>query len=64
MERQLWHNFGVFLLISNTVGILALLETIIFRVPYITIFLVMFGILVYLNLKLFKVNNLFGKKIL
>lgn len=61
MERQLWKNLGIFLLISNTLGIFALLETIIFKFPYVTTFLVLFAILVYMNLKFFKHGGLSGK---
>ncbi len=61
MERQLWRNLGIFLLISNTLGIFALFETIIFRFPYVTTFLVLFAILVYMNLKFFKHGSLSGK---
>lgn len=63
MERRLWKNIAWFLLISNTLGILVLIETILFKIPFITLFIVTLGIVLYANLKLFKVNNLFGKKI-
>ncbi|MEK7097021.1 MAG: hypothetical protein AAB859_01755 [Patescibacteria group bacterium] len=54
MERRLWHSIGLFLLISNTVGIIALIESIIYKIPYFTIFLLIFGLIIFMNLKLFK----------
>jgi len=63
MERQLWKNIGIFLLVSNTLGVFALLETIIFRFPFATIFLVLFAFLAYINLRFFKRESIFRKNL-
>ncbi len=40
--------------ITNTVGILVLLELLLFRVPYLTLFLFCFAATLYINYKLFR----------
>jgi len=54
MERQLWKNLGIFLLISNTLGVTVLIESIIYKIPHITIFLIIFAFTIFLNLKFLK----------
>lgn len=51
MKWDLATTLGVILIVSNAIGILVLFEIIIFGVPYISIFLVVFYIMYEVNKK-------------
>jgi len=52
MKWDFAHKAGLFFIITNAVGIIVLLETILFRIPYITLFIFIFGITYIINKKL------------
>ena len=58
MEKKIWNVVAVFLLVSNTFGIIILVETLIFKKPYISIFILILFASVYFNMKIFKIENL------
>lgn len=57
MERQLWFNISLILLVSNTLAVVILIETIIFKFPYLTLFIIITAASIYFNLKLFRLRR-------
>lgn len=53
-NTRLWNKIAWGFFISNTLGILVLVDVIFFRMPYITLFILIFSLTLYLNFKLFK----------
>lgn len=53
MKWDLATTLGVILVVSNAIGILVLFEVILFGVPYISIFLVVFYVMYEINTSLF-----------
>jgi len=56
MDKTFWHTLGWILVISNALGIIILLETIIFKIPYVTLFIGIFFFIWEMNKKIFKQN--------
>jgi hypothetical protein len=62
MKWDLATTLGVILVVSNAIGILVLFEIILFGVPYISIFLVVFYIVYEINKSLFLKQRHTAKK--
>ncbi|PIY69069.1 hypothetical protein COY90_02565 [Candidatus Roizmanbacteria bacterium CG_4_10_14_0_8_um_filter_39_9] len=53
MDTYLWKLFAYGFLVVNTICLLVLFELLIFKKPYISLFLILFALLVLLNKRLF-----------
>lgn len=62
MKWDLATTLGVILVVSNAIGILVLFEIILFGVPYISIFLVVFYMMYEINKSLFLKHTRKAKK--
>ena len=57
MDKKLWADIGLFVVICNGLSILILFETIVFKIPFITLFIGILTITYKVNLKLFSVRH-------
>lgn len=53
VEKKFWQYFAYGYLIVNTVCLVMIIETIVIGKPYVSLFLIIFASLAYLNLKTF-----------
>jgi hypothetical protein len=62
-KNQFWKYLAYGYFFVNTLAIIALMEFIIFKRPYITLFILILGIALEINAKLFKIDlwSLFGQ---
>jgi len=54
MDKNFWNTIGLIVLVSNTLSIVVLFETLIFKRPYISLFIVLFFFTYKINEGLFK----------
>ena len=57
MEDKLWHYFSIGFFLVNTIAMLMLIEIILYKIPYMTIFLIIFACVLRYNLSLIKKNR-------
>jgi len=56
MDKKIWTQIAVILLASNTIGLIILMEMVVFKFPYLSLFLVILSLSIYINSKVFKIK--------